>query len=466
LDNELTTRVPTAAATNVTVTGEVEPGANSNKCYNTWALCRGVSARVNPEEGTFSLPGVPLYPGTNVLVVLVRDVSGNDAEQIRTVVRTNALKTFEYDGNGNLTNWVKAGENSVYEWDWADRLVKMESRPGTPQGSWRGVERQYDVMSRRIRQTAWTWLVQSNLWVVTEDLKFLSDPLLFGRHLVDLNASNNVAVRTYVWGLDLSETLEGVGGVGGLLWVTLHTASGPTACTHICAYDGNRNILALAAASDGSVSARYEYGPFGEAIRVSGPAAALNPFRFSTKRTEPTNDLVLYEYRAYNPIIGRWLSRDPINDPGLKLLIRSQYQYNWDEEKNLYGFVHNDPMNRHDPRGLDCIWDPNIPTPQRPRVPDDVPDKAKECLSAPDLPSSSPECDKYGNRTYYGANLSCFCKCAGDSPWSKTVRGCLRCMDEKGIPVGDVHAYCYIAADAKQLRRPWCTLAKCLCKCQ
>ena len=53
----------------VTVTGEVEPGANSNKCYETWAFCRGVRARVNPEDGTFSLPGVPLYPGINVLVV-------------------------------------------------------------------------------------------------------------------------------------------------------------------------------------------------------------------------------------------------------------------------------------------------------------------------------------------------------------------------------------------------------------
>jgi YD repeat-containing protein len=132
LDNELTGRVPTTAATNltITVTGEVEPGANSNEWYNTWAFCRGVSARVNPENGTFSLPGVPLYPGTNVLVVRVRDVSGNEAVQTRTVVRTNALETFDYDGNGNLTNWVKAGENWAYEWDWADRLVKASSKGG------------------------------------------------------------------------------------------------------------------------------------------------------------------------------------------------------------------------------------------------------------------------------------------------------------------------------------------------
>jgi len=346
--------VPTAAATNVTVTGEVEPGANSNKCYNTWALCRGVSARVNPEEGTFSLPGVPLYPGTNVLVVVVRDVSGNEAEQTRTVVRTNALETFEYDGNGNLTNWVSGAHNWSYEWDWADRLVKVERWPGTPQGSWRGVERQYDVMSRRIRQTAWTWLVQSNLWVVTEDLKFLSDPLLLGRHLVDPNASNNVPLCSYVWGLDLSETMDRAGGVGGLLWVTLHTGSGAGAGPHFCAYDGNGNIVALSAASDGSATARYEYGPFGEPIRMTGPAAAQNPFRFSTKRTGSTTELVLYEYRAYSATMGKWANRDPINEPGFNLLIHSQNPFNWDEERNLYGFARNNLASAYDPLGLSC----------------------------------------------------------------------------------------------------------------
>jgi len=60
--------------------------------------------------------------------------------------------------------------------------------------------------------------------------------------------------------------------------------------------------------------AHYEYGPFGEPIRVTGPAAAMNPFRFSTKRTDPTTELLLYEYRAYSPTLGRWLSRDPMNE--------------------------------------------------------------------------------------------------------------------------------------------------------
>jgi len=147
---------------------------------------------------------------------------------------------------------------------------------------------------------------------VVEDLKFVSDPMLFGRHIVELNATNNTLVRTYVWGLDLSGAMDGAGGVGGLAWVTLHTASGPASWTHFTCYDGNGNIVSLVSATTGDVTARYEYGPFGEPIRVSGPAANLNPFRFSTKRTDPTSDMVLYEYRVYSPNIMRWTSCDPL----------------------------------------------------------------------------------------------------------------------------------------------------------
>jgi RHS repeat-associated protein len=143
---------------------------------------------------------------------------------------------------------------------------------------------------------------------VLEDLKFISDPLLFGRHVAELNASDNALVRTYVWGLDLSGTEQGAGGIGGLLWLTQHT--GANVGSHCCAYDGNGNVVALVSATTGTETARYEYGPFGEPIRVTGPGAALNPFRFSTKRTDPTTDLVLYEYRAYSPTLGRWTSRD------------------------------------------------------------------------------------------------------------------------------------------------------------
>jgi len=157
-----------------------------------------------------------------------------------------------------------------------------------------------------------------------------------------------------VWGLDLSgaqagpATMQGAGGVGGLLWMTQHT--GPDAGMHFAAYDGNGNIVALSAASDGSESARYEYGPFGEPIRVTGPMAKENPFRFSTKRTDKTTDSVLYEYRVYSPAMGRWLSRDPVGEKSFRAL-GSQKRVR--AAGNLYVFVANDPDNGIDRLGLD-----------------------------------------------------------------------------------------------------------------
>jgi RHS repeat-associated protein len=248
--------------------------------------------------------GGPVWLGVTVTSPGEPTVTGN-----LFVPRTPEV--FTHDLDGNLTSdgrWT-------YSWDAENRLIRVQSRSDTPQGSWRRVEWQYDALGRRIRQTTWSWLVQSNLWVVTEDLGMVSDPLLFGRHVIELNATN-VSVRSYVWGLDLSETMDRAGGVGALLWVTMHTGSGPGAGTHFCAYDGNGNIVALVSASDSSPTARYEYGPFGEPIRLTGPAAANNPFRFSTKRTCNTTDLVLYEYRAHNPTLGRWLNRDPIGEGG------------------------------------------------------------------------------------------------------------------------------------------------------
>jgi len=266
---------------------------------------------------------IPVWLGIMNGAVLPVDARNHVANlETGHVFVPKAPETLTYDADGNLLSdgrWT-------YTWDAENRVVKVESRSDTPQASWRRVEWTYDALGRRIRQTTRVWT--NNTWAVVEDMKFVSDPTLFGRHIAELNATNNALMRSYVWGLDLSGAMDGAGGVGGLLWVTLHTASGPASGTHFTCYDGNGNVVSLVSATTGDVTARYEYGPFGEPIRVSGPAAALNPFRFSTKRTCNTTDLVLYEYRAYNPVLGRWLSRDPIDEWG---------------GVQLYAFVRNAP---------------------------------------------------------------------------------------------------------------------------
>jgi RHS repeat-associated protein len=108
---------------------------------------------------------------------------------------------------------------------------------------------------------------------------------------------------------------------------------------HFAAHDGNGNVIGLVDGGTGQESARYEYDPFGNTIRLSGTGtiAKDNPFRFSTKRTERESGLVLYEYRPYSTAFGRWPNRDPIEENG---------------GANLYGFVRNAPSISIDRWGL------------------------------------------------------------------------------------------------------------------
>jgi RHS repeat-associated protein len=170
--------------------------------------------------------------------------------------------------------------------------------------------------------------------------------------IAEVDANNgNATLRTYVWGTDLSGSRTGAGGVGGLLWVN-NAQSGLPMGIQFAAYDGNGNVAGLFAASDGSSTARYEYGPFGEPIRMTGTLAKANPVRWSTKVTDDEGGLVYYGYRYYNPSTGRWPNRDPINELGFKVLTERYEPINWNEEKNLYCLIGNDPLNRYDLFGL------------------------------------------------------------------------------------------------------------------
>ena len=155
-----------------------------------------------------------------------------------------------------------------------------------------------------------------------------------------MNVINNTVIRCHVCCIGFFSAQTGVGGVGGLVMTTIHT--GTNAGTYLPAYDGNGNVSALVNASNGEVTANYEYGPFGEPIRVSGTMSKENPYRFSTKRTIDSIDIILYEYRTYSPTIGRWLSRD---------LIDTQ------DGANIYSFVGNNPLNSFDILGL---WDSDV----------------------------------------------------------------------------------------------------------
>jgi RHS repeat-associated protein len=252
--------------------------------------------------------------------------NGEDAvqEETRSAFVAKTPEVFSYDADGNLTSdgrWT-------FGWDGENRLVAMETQPAAATGVARHkLEFGYDGQSRRVSKKVYDW--SGGDWVRAGHTLFLYD----GWNMVaELDAlTGNAAFRTYVWGPDLSGSMQGAGGVGGLLFVSLGSV------TYAAAYDGNGNVIGLADMSSGARSADYEYAAFGETMKIDGPASTANPFRFSTKYTDTETGHLYYGLRYYNPSTGRWPSRDPIEEQG---------------GVNLYAMCGNDPLNHVDLLGL------------------------------------------------------------------------------------------------------------------
>jgi RHS repeat-associated protein len=245
---------------------------------------------------------------------------------------------FFHDLDGNL---IQDGRWTAYVWDGENRLIEMKRDTETPTEARQRLTFEYDHLGRRVRKRYFTH--NGTGWSEQRVTTYLYD----GQNLVaELDGNNaNATLRTYVWGTDLSGNRSGTGGVGGLLWVNNSQTTGdlPTGI-HFVAYDGNGNVSGLTSATDGINTARYEYGPFGEPLRTTGPLAAANPIRWSTKVTDDESGLVYFGYRYYNSSTGRWLSRDPIGILG---------------GPNLNAFVSNEGLSSVDLLGLFTIRRPD-----------------------------------------------------------------------------------------------------------
>jgi RHS repeat-associated protein len=201
-----------------------------------------------------------------------------------------------------LTNGVWS-----YEYDAENRLAAAYSN------SLCVVSNAYDHASRRVLKVT-----------PTATYAFVYD----GWNLVQetVSTASGVTTNYYVWGKDLSGTMQGAGGVGGLLAVKQGGA------WHFPFFDNNGNIKAYVD-EQGSVVASYAYDPFGATIAQSGTLADAFAHRFSTKYYDVETGLYYYGYRFYAPELHRWMNRDPIEEKG---------------GMNLYAFCGNDGMNRSD----------------------------------------------------------------------------------------------------------------------
>ena len=206
-----------------------------------------------------------------------------------------------YDVDGNMLTGIMGWS---YGWNGENRLISAEN------GDTR-LEFSYDYMGRRFEKKVYT----AN--VLTKHEKFVYD----GYKLIQvLDALNSDAVTmAFAWhpestGLDtpFSMTYDGE--------------------TYYYVTDGSKNVMSLIDAA-GTKAAEYVYDPFGRLLSSTGELAEINPFRFSSEYHDDETGLVYYNYRYYSPELGRWISRDPIEEEG---------------GVNLYAMVGNNPVNERD----------------------------------------------------------------------------------------------------------------------
>jgi len=163
---------------------------------------------------------------------------------------------------------------------------------------------------------------------------------------------------SYTRGNDLSGSLEGAGGIGGLLARSHGYAStnGNWYTHNFYHADGNGNITYLVNNSQ-TLGASYRYDPFGNYISQSGSLAAANVYRFSSKEIHINSGMYYYGYRFYDPYLQRWLNRDLLGEPGFEGLRRRAPDL-LGRGPNLYEFVSNTPLNMVDALGLEPMLPP------------------------------------------------------------------------------------------------------------
>lgn len=226
---------------------------------------------------------------------------------------SNAISALPaYDDDGNMT---AMGDGWHYMWNGENRLV---------------------LVSNDMYVVSFSYDHQGRMWLKTVACSRMT-PVKSIRHhwdgyniIAETITTDSATNTTYnIWGIDLTGTLQGADGVGGLLSVMRDGIA------NYPAFDANGNITEYASFG-GTISAHRAYSQFGDTIVVKGDADSFSHW-FSTKPWCSVIELNEYQYRRYSPVLGRWLSRDPLAEIF---------------PRECYRFVDNSPVDKYDLFGL------------------------------------------------------------------------------------------------------------------
>lgn len=201
-----------------------------------------------------------------------------------------------YDVDGNQTK-VRTSTG-----EWTVTYNALNQAIGFTQGGKR-VECRYDYLNRRVEKAVYDreMLVSKKRFIYRGYLQIAE---------LDVPNAMETAVpalrKTYLW-----DPMEPI--ATRILAMTVFDDTGGYVEDLYYTHDLLKNTTALFGIQAGR-RALYEYGPYGNILKMEGNAAENNPFRFSSEYTDEDIGLVYYNYRYYNFREGRWFGRDPIGE--------------------------------------------------------------------------------------------------------------------------------------------------------
>ncbi|MBL0420164.1 hypothetical protein JI739_07370 [Ramlibacter sp. AW1] len=237
----------------------------------------------------------------------------DSADRLLELTTLGKTWAFEYDANGSLmkrSNVADPAEQTTYQWDSRNRLIGLLRMPQNVQASY-----SYDAGGRRIARTITVEGQARSTQYVYEGLQAIGE------------VRDGRIAATLLTGIGLDDVIARI---------VSRQGQAPMVRTHIT--DALGSVLALTR-EDQSVEAGYAYSPYGETAPVGGDASE-NTLQYTGRENDEGTGLYFYRARYYDPVIGRFISRDPIGLEG---------------GPNEFAYVGGRPLSYTDPDGLNPV---------------------------------------------------------------------------------------------------------------
>ena len=304
---------------------------------------------------TATIGGNPVYQTS-----LSRDALGRVTQKVETIQGTTATTDYLYDSAGRLEHvYIDSVLQRTYSYDDnGNRLSVIDAGAGSTSGS-------YDDQDRLVTYGARTYTHD-----LAGDLLSHQDTGTLATTAFSYDAVGNLVQVALPGGPTIGYVIDGqnrrigkrVGGVLERAWLyqdqpnpvaELDAAGNLVArfvygtranvpdymvkggSTYRILSDHIGSVRLVVDASTGTVAQRIDYDEFGNITQDTNPG--FQPFGFAGGIYDPDTGLTRFGARDYEPVVGRWTTKDPIR---------------FDGGFNLYGYVLNDPVNLIDVDGL------------------------------------------------------------------------------------------------------------------